>query len=106
LWRRECPLHTPDLVSFHNFERQQRVVTGHSIGKVEKRDPDSTLFEPAVGEMEDRLDALGAVGTVLILTDGHVLVTVEPPRQCLRCRRVHFDPRPALRAQIRMAGEG
>jgi hypothetical protein len=41
-----------------------------------------------------------------ILTDGNVLVAGELPRQCPRCRRAHFDPRSALRAQIGLFGEG
>jgi hypothetical protein len=58
-----------------------------------------------VGEKEDRLEWFGAVGTVRILTDGHVLVAVELPRQCPGCRRAHFDPRSMLCAKIRTAGE-
>jgi hypothetical protein len=76
-------------------------------------------FRPGIGRFDPR-SALRAqtqiagetkrklvfVGAFWILTDGDVRVAGELPRQCPRCWRAHFDPRPALRARTRLFGEG
>jgi hypothetical protein len=61
--------------------------------------------DSGAGREGGKVARCGISGTVWVLTDGNVLVAGELPRQCPHYRRDHFDPRSALRAPIRIAGE-